>query len=193
MRAGASIHSLIARELRGKRTIRPDTPAHLREMLEGFRASRFNTPPIASERPFLLSLPRGDVRGRIDLVLPRADGGVELVDFKSGHVQSREDAAAHLQLPLYALAVSSMLNRPPEEVSYTYYYLRSQLEHSFTPAADTFEALRARVDAILTTVQAGRFSGAPGCTCFACRRLARNGPVVTKPQPDPVDTGVELS
>jgi hypothetical protein len=53
------------------------------------------------------------MRGRIDVVLPSGEAGLEIVDFKSGRLRSRQHLQGNLQLPLYALAASSCGARQP--------------------------------------------------------------------------------
>jgi DNA helicase-2/ATP-dependent DNA helicase PcrA len=117
METGVTIHKLIADHFAQPPLLPPEVKPELRQMLEALKSSRFNVAPIMIERTFVLPLERADVRGRIDVVLPRAGGGLEVVDFKSGTTKSQQDLDAHLQLPLYALAVSRLFHRRPSEMA----------------------------------------------------------------------------
>jgi DNA helicase-2/ATP-dependent DNA helicase PcrA len=170
MRRGASVHSLIARHFRKPELLPASAPPEVQPLLDTFRHSRFNVPPVAVEKPFVLPFGRADVRGRIDLVLPRPDGGLELVDFKSGSGDGREWVQESLQLPLYALATSKRFERPAEDLSYTYFFLGDAKEVSFRATDDGFGRLKRRVDTIIAAIQGEVFVPPGGCTCHACMR-----------------------
>ncbi|HZU13608.1 MAG TPA: PD-(D/E)XK nuclease family protein [Chloroflexota bacterium] len=169
MRRGTSVHNVIARHMRAPALLREDVPADIQPLFDRFLHSRFNIAPVAVERPFVLPFDRGDVHGRIDLVLPRPDGGLELVDFKSGSGGQRDDPAARLQLPLYAMATARRHGLPPESVAFTYFYLGDGAEHQFVPTNATFAETTERVERIIRAIEEGRFEAPPGCTCYACR------------------------
>lgn len=63
------------------------------------------------------------VRGRIDAVFPREDGGVTIVDWKTGAPPSPERLAARsVQLAVYRLAYARWRDLPPEDVHAAFYY-----------------------------------------------------------------------
>ncbi len=66
------------------------------------------------------------VRGRIDAVFPRDDGGVTVVDWKTGS-QPTGAAAAHraLQLGAYAVAYARLRGIPVERVDAAFFYART--------------------------------------------------------------------
>ena len=174
METGVSIHKLIADHFVQPPLLPPEFEPELQDLLEAFRISRFNVAPIMIERAFVLPLERADLRGRIDVVLPRAAGGLEVVDFKSGTTRPQQDLDANLQLPLYALAVSRLFDCPPGEIAYTYFFLRDRVEVSFQPTAESMQKVTRRVDGILDAIQAEQFRPAVGCSCYACRRERRS-------------------
>jgi DNA helicase II / ATP-dependent DNA helicase PcrA len=169
MRRGASVHKLIKDLFKGPELLPPDVDPEVAGLLESFKRSRFNVSPVASEKPFRLPLDLGDVRGRIDLILPRRDGGLELVDFKSGSMRSREGLDRGLQLPVYALAAARLFDRRPEDLSYTYYFLGDGGEASFTTSAEGFAELTTRVGGVMEAIQSRQFDPTPGCECHACQ------------------------
>lgn len=172
MRRGTSVHKLIADHLRGKEPALPEGEPEVSTLFRSFLHSRFNLQPVAIEKPFTLHLPHGRVRGRMDMVLPDADEGLEVVDIKSG-AGAGVTPQDHLQLPIYTLAASALFQREATELRYTYYFLRDGVEHTFRPGPAGFEVLGTRLGALLQSIQAGHFAPTPGCTCFACRRLAQ--------------------
>jgi RecB family exonuclease len=169
MRRGASIHAVIARHLKRPALIPGDLDPELAPLFETFARSRFNLPPVAVEQAFVLPFSEGDVTGRIDVVLPGTEGGLELVDFKSGGGRRRAEMEGHLQLPLYALAAGRRHEVPPEQLSYTYFFLGDATEVHFAFDAAAVERVEERVEGIFDAISQGRFDAAPGCDCYACR------------------------
>lgn len=169
MRAGSSVHALIAAQFGQLPLLAPPVDPEMQRLVEAFTRSRFNQAPIAFERPFKVQVAGGHVAGRIDLVIPAPDGKIELVDFKSGRPRSREDMNASLQLPLYSLATSVEYGLGPERIRYTYFFLRDGAELTFDASSEAFSSVSSRVERILAGIQSGRFESRPGCSCFACR------------------------
>ena len=81
------------------------------------------------------------VRGRIDAVFDRHDGGVTVVDWKTGP-RPRDDAARFraLQLAAYALAFARLTGRDPTSVDAAFYY--AQTGETVYPEVPDEHALR---------------------------------------------------
>ncbi|HET7309959.1 MAG TPA: UvrD-helicase domain-containing protein [Mycobacteriales bacterium] len=80
--------------------------------------------PVAVEQPFELVVGGRLVRGRIDAVYPRDDGGFDVVDYKTGSVP-RDFAAASLQLSVYRLAWAELHDVDPGLVSAGFLYVKT--------------------------------------------------------------------
>ena len=80
--------------------------------------------PVAVEQPFELVLGGRLVRGRIDAVYPRDDGGYDVIDYKTGAVP-RDFAAASLQLSVYRIAWADLRGVDPDVVDAGFLYVRS--------------------------------------------------------------------
>lgn len=94
--------------------------------LEALRAAFLRTPyaaraPIAVEEPFALSIGGRVVRGRIDAVFATADGGAEVVDWKSAGRGSLSD----VQLAVYRLAWSQIAGIPLERIDAAFVLVRT--------------------------------------------------------------------
>ncbi len=76
--------------------------------------------PYRVEAPFQLLLAGRVVRGRIDAVYRTADGGFEVVDWKT----NRQQTADPLQLAVYRLAWAELAGVPLERVSAAFLYVR---------------------------------------------------------------------
>jgi DNA helicase-2/ATP-dependent DNA helicase PcrA len=86
--------------------------------------------PIAVEVPF--EMPIGEtsniiVRGRIDAVFADADGGVTVVDWKTGEPPRGREASrqAAIQLAVYRLAWSALHGCPQSSVRTAFFYVRT--------------------------------------------------------------------
>ncbi|HET6817439.1 MAG TPA: ATP-dependent DNA helicase [Mycobacteriales bacterium] len=80
--------------------------------------------PVAVEQPFELVVGGRLVRGRIDAVYPRDDGGFDVIDYKTGSVP-RDFAAASLQLSVYRLAWAELHELDPDVVSAGFLYVKT--------------------------------------------------------------------
>jgi len=95
--------------------------------------------PYAVEAPFQLLLAGHVVRGRIDAVYETADGGFEVIDWKT----SREQSADPLQLAIYRLAWAEMHGLPVDRVQAAFAYVRSgkTVRHNDLPGREELEAI----------------------------------------------------
>jgi DNA helicase-2/ATP-dependent DNA helicase PcrA len=64
------------------------------------------------------------VRGRIDAVYDRPQGGFDVIDYKTGSVP-RDFAAASMQLSVYRLAWADLAGVDPAEVDAGFLYVRT--------------------------------------------------------------------
>lgn len=104
-----------------------EEPGH--EQLEAMRRA-FLASPWAERTPYALETPvetpvGGTVlRGRIDAVFRTPDGRWELVDWKTGRPPSGRDAQLKsLQLAIYRLAWSRLMDVPLDQVAAAFYYV----------------------------------------------------------------------
>ncbi len=99
--------------------------AELAELQERFLATEWaRLRPVAVEAPFELVAGGRLVRGRMDAVYPRDDGGFTVVDYKTGAVP-RDLSAAALQLAVYRLAWASIADVPVDRVDAAFLYVRT--------------------------------------------------------------------
>ncbi len=127
--------------------------------------------PEKVEAPFALAAGDHLVRGRIDAVYRRADGVLELVDFKTGRPTALGDRPATLQLNLYGLAAVDTWGADPDALRTTYCYLRTDGPPKLLSAdwdASSLEAVRADLAATLDRLAAQQFDPTPGAWCKGC-------------------------
>jgi len=101
--------------------------ADLRALQDAFRASSWwGRVPAEIEVPFEMELEGLIVRGRMDAVFAGAEGGWEVVDWKTGLRPSGADAAAAaVQLAAYRLAWHQLSGVALEQVQAAFVYVRS--------------------------------------------------------------------
>ena len=114
-------------ELPGAADDDPGSDAELPQLKEAFLASEWAwRTPIDVEVAIETVIDGIAVRGRIDAVFGRADGGVTVVDWKTGPQPSGADAAHRaLQVGAYALAYARLRGLLPDQVDAAFYYART--------------------------------------------------------------------
>jgi DNA helicase II / ATP-dependent DNA helicase PcrA len=98
----------------------------LTDLMDAFRDGPFgDTTPYEIEAPFALALDGRVIRGRIDAVYQfvRPDGsrGYDVIDWKT----TRGETADPLQLAIYRVAWSELMNIPLDHVTAAFYYVRT--------------------------------------------------------------------
>ncbi|HZX06141.1 ATP-dependent DNA helicase [Kribbella sp.] len=98
----------------------------LTDLMDAFRDGPFgDTTPYEIEAPFALALDGRVIRGRIDavyqLVHPDGSRGYDVIDWKT----TRGETADPLQLAIYRVAWSELLNIPLTQITAAFYYVRT--------------------------------------------------------------------
>lgn len=132
-----------------------------------YLTSRFaEEQPLHVETPFdLVVSPDVTVRGRIDAIYEAADGGWEVVDFKSGRVS--DNPATDVQLEAYALAAREI--NPSVALSVTFAYLGSGLDIRSQHVDDRWlDGATRRILSLTDAITAERFAPTPSPSCRWC-------------------------
>lgn len=126
------------------------------------------TPPLASEQEFHLRLGGAVIRGFIDRIHRRADGTVEVVDFKT-YNRLMTDAEVHqgLQLPLYIAGCRQALGMLEVDTGVLFFLKHNQPVRVQYTDAELAERL-ARAEALVRGIQAGKWDATPGGVCRYC-------------------------
>ncbi|MBI3615942.1 MAG: ATP-dependent helicase [Candidatus Omnitrophica bacterium] len=122
--------------------------------------------PLFVEKSFSLAMGDASVQGVIDRVDPLGEGGIEIIDYKTGKPKSDLGPDDQLQLQLYALACREVLGLVPKRLSL--YFLRSGEKLSFEQTPETLESTRSQVQEIVREIRSGDFSPTP--SLMKCRR-----------------------
>ncbi len=126
--------------------------------------------PLKLEEPFTVSLGPLKIGGKIDRVDALPDGGIEIVDYKTGaHSLTPKQAATDLQLSFYALAATLLptppFHQPPGNIRLTLYYFDEHKKVSTTRTAAQLGQARLQILSYADAIAHSDFkcSGSPLC------------------------------
>lgn len=105
----------------------PSQTAELAALQQTFTASPWALrTPLDVEVPFEMAIGETVVRGRIDAVFADPDGGMTVVDWKTGEPPADDEARKHaaVQLAVYRLAWAAIKNCPESDVRAAFHYVR---------------------------------------------------------------------
>jgi DNA helicase II / ATP-dependent DNA helicase PcrA len=139
------------------------------QQLQDFLAGARSAPApevLHAEEWFDVQIAGTKVAGRIDRMDRTADGGVNIVDYKTGKARSQEDADESLQLSIYAMAAHEKWG----------YRVGALVFHNLEGNVPVFsrrtefqlEEARQRVRAVARGIAAGDFDPKPGFHCNFC-------------------------
>lgn len=140
-----------------------------REQLRAFYAYLKEHPasPAYLEQDFTLKIGDAVVKGRIDRI-DFVDGGVEIVDYKTG--TPKKDGKLEIedkeQLLLYQLAARDILKLQP--VRLTYHYLEDNSRVSFIGKEDDLFDLQEKICDRVQAIRSSSFLPKPGFHCKFC-------------------------
>ena len=132
---------------------------------------------IAIELPFnfWLNKKAGSLKvgGRIDRIDKLPDGRIEIIDYKTGHnVPSEKKVKEDFQLSFYALAAQMVkdqtLNKMPDEVLLTLYYLEANQKLSTTRSTKELEDAKGKIVTLVDEIEHSEFRCKGGMFCKNC-------------------------
>jgi DNA helicase-2/ATP-dependent DNA helicase PcrA len=107
------------------------------------------------------------IKGQIDRVDRLPTGGIEIVDYKTGKIESQKGVDDSLQLSVYALAARDALDLgTPEKV--TLYFTEAATRRSTTRTDEQLDAAREDLVARAARIRSGDFAATPGKPCWNC-------------------------
>jgi DNA helicase-2/ATP-dependent DNA helicase PcrA len=154
-RRGSTFHAWLEQRSASRALIGPDelpgssdpepvvSDADLEALKAGFLSTSWAAvEPVAVEVAFELVLDGTLVRGRIDAVYRRDDGGYDVIDYKTGARPAGSAArAAAVQLACYRLAWADIAQVKPEQVAAGFLYVRDGEDGLVRPTLPSREEL----------------------------------------------------
>jgi DNA helicase-2/ATP-dependent DNA helicase PcrA len=123
-------------------------------------------PPLYVEEEFLITIGDCQFKGYIDRVDELPDGGVEIIDYKTGTPKDQRAVDKSIQLDLYAIACQEILGLEPRVLSY--YFLTNNQKISATRLPEDLERTKQFILETVDTMRSGRFEPNPGRRCRWC-------------------------
>jgi DNA helicase-2/ATP-dependent DNA helicase PcrA len=112
------------------------------------------------------------IHGQIDRIDRLPTGGIEIVDYKTGRIESQKGVDESLQLSIYALAARDALGLgTPEAV--TLYFTEAAVRRSTTRTDEQLDAAREDLAVRATRIRSGDFAATPSAgVCWRCDHAA---------------------
>ena len=119
----------------------------------------------ALEMPFNLKIGGYTLYGVIDRI-DKVDGGVMIIDYKTGQSKDKLDFDAKEQLLIYQIAAEEVLHLNPKQLAY--YYLDDGKLASFIGSERDLENQKAKIIDEIEKIKNSEFSPTPGWQCQYC-------------------------
>ncbi len=117
------------------------------------------------EANFKMSSKGNCFRGKIDR-LDEIDGGVEIIDYKTGKAKKKLTSEIKDQLLIYQIAAEEFFNLNPKRL--TFYYLCDGSRLSFLGKDEEKEKIKKKIEATIKEIQKRSFPAKPGYHCDSC-------------------------
>lgn len=144
-----------------------------KQMLENYFHS-FHTPEIAVkdvEKLFKIKV-GSDIflTGKIDRVDEKADGTIEIIDYKTGKMPDEKKLKKDMQLAIYAMAASDygLYRKPIEKISLSFYYLAHREKITLSRTEEDIQDVKMKVREVADKIRQGDFPARTGPWCDYC-------------------------
>jgi DNA helicase-2/ATP-dependent DNA helicase PcrA len=120
----------------------------------------------ALEKPFTIKLDGIKFTGRIDRIDTLEDGGVEIIDYKTGAPKTQKEVDKDQQVSIYAIAAKEALGLDPKILSL--YFVETGEKISTTRDEIQLEKTKEHLIEIIEKIKNGNFEATPGMHCEWC-------------------------
>lgn len=141
------------------------------EFWKNYKKEKPNT--IGIETPFSFWINKLKAAGRIDRVDQLSDGGIEIIDYKTGkNMIDEKKAKDDLQLSFYALAATEVrdkiFGKSPQDVVLTLHYLEANKKVTTTRSKEELEAAKEKILSAVAEIEKSDFQCSGGMRCKDC-------------------------
>ncbi|MEK7573150.1 MAG: ATP-dependent DNA helicase [Patescibacteria group bacterium] len=144
------------------------------KILDEYYKTDCNPPvkPLRLEEPFNFVLRNGvKVFGKIDRI-DKKDGGIEIIDYKTGEENPKAARSHELQLAMYALAATrikdEILNRDPKDITLTLHFLEGNTKKSMTFTKADLDKLEDSLIEKIEEIEKSDFKCSGNVLCINC-------------------------
>jgi DNA helicase-2/ATP-dependent DNA helicase PcrA len=148
------------------------------KILKTFYKTQCHPPvkPLGIELKFSFVLKNGvKISGKIDRVdqkLDGGDGGIEIIDYKTGEDNPKADKAHELQLAIYALAATKIkdgiFNHKAEDITLTLYFLEGNTKKSMNFTKEDLEKFEDELVEKIKEIEKSDFKCSGNVLCLNC-------------------------
>ncbi|MFZ5424465.1 MAG: ATP-dependent helicase [Patescibacteria group bacterium] len=122
--------------------------------------------PVGLEKSFNIWMGGIKFYGKIDRIDPLPDGGVEIIDYKTGSLKDQKHVDKDSQVAFYALGAKEALGLNPKKL--TYYYVEAGEKLSTERTDVQLEKQKLKVVETVEKIKEGDFNPKPGMHCNWC-------------------------
>jgi DNA helicase-2/ATP-dependent DNA helicase PcrA len=156
--------------------------AHGETILRNYYTNFYNPEhsPLTLEQPFSFFINKNDdpkskpvkISGFIDRIDRRPDGGIEIIDYKTGKPKSLNKRSYQLQLGLYALAATQVKNeflgKKPEEITVSLLYLETGEKLTREITEDDLVYTQTEIQKKIQEIESSNFACSKNLLCQNC-------------------------
>ena len=118
------------------------------------------------EKTFNINFAGTKFTGKIDRIDELPEGGVEIIDYKTGSPKDQKEVDNDDQVTIYAIAAKKALGLDPKLLSL--YFVESGQKISTTRTDEQLEKIEGEVSEIVSEMKKGQFNATPGAHCAYC-------------------------